>query len=81
MEMKALCLMYLNPVLIQIQGCAIFLRYWMKLLRFSHCVEGELTVAQQSFTKVSKTLVNKITLATKYGTQFMVPQFLLFGPL
>ena len=32
MEMKALSLKYSNPVLSQIQGCAIFLRYWVKLL-------------------------------------------------
>ena len=30
--MKALSLKYSNPVLSQIQGCAIFLRYWVKLL-------------------------------------------------
>ena len=34
MEMKALSLKYSNPVLSQIQGCAIFLRYWVKLLGF-----------------------------------------------
>ena len=33
--MKALSLKYSNPVLSQIQGCAIFLRYWVKLLRLS----------------------------------------------
>ena len=33
MEMKALSLKYSNPVLSQIQGCAIFLRYWVKLLK------------------------------------------------
>ena len=32
--MKALSLKYSNPVLSQIQGCAIFLRYWVKLLIF-----------------------------------------------
>ena len=32
--MKALSLKYSNPVLSQIQGCAIFLRYWVKLLRY-----------------------------------------------
>ena len=32
--MKALSLKYSNPVLSQIQGCAIFLRYWVKLLKF-----------------------------------------------
>ena len=35
MEMKALSLKYSNPVLSQIQGCAIFLRYWVKLLKIS----------------------------------------------
>ena len=30
--MKALSLKYSNPVLSQIQGFAIFLRYWVKLL-------------------------------------------------
>ena len=32
--MKALSLKYSNPVLSQIQGCAIFLRYWVKLLLY-----------------------------------------------
>ena len=38
--MKALSLKYSNPVLSQIQGCAIFLRYWVKLLR---CLQEDTT--------------------------------------
>ena len=41
MEMKALSLKYSNPVLSQIQGCAIFLRYWVKLLHSGDgCKQG-----------------------------------------
>lgn len=43
MEMKALSLKYSNPVLSQIQGCAIFLRYWVKLL--SHAADRPLPSA------------------------------------
>ena len=32
MEIRALSPKYSYPVLSQIQGCAIFLRYWVKLL-------------------------------------------------